>query len=121
MKSINKELRNYAYDLVIFYHKDKTININDIPNDDLDKFCSLIINNDLTFGNEILGSDNNSFDSNILPALINYLKNSSDKCNENLFLDNVKSGIRNYLHHNIVILLDNALEDFIFEEKIQAA
>ncbi len=121
MKSISQELRNYAYDLVIFYQKNKTIDINEIHNDDLDKFCSLIINNDLTFGNEILGSDNDAFDSNILPALINYLKNSSDKCNETLFLDNVKGGIRSYLHHNMVILLNNALEDFIYNSQIEAA
>lgn len=121
MKSINQELRNYAYDLVIFYQKDNAININEIPSDDLDKFCSLIINNDLTFGNEILGSDNDSFDSSILPALINYLKNSSDKCNETFFLDNVKGGIRSYLHHNMVYLLDNALEDFILNSQIEAA
>jgi hypothetical protein len=121
MKSINQELRRYAYDLVIFYQKNNQIDINEIPNDDLDKLCSLIINNDMTFGNEILGSDNDSFDSNILPALINYLKNSSDKCNETLFLDNVKSGIRSYLHHNMIILLDHALEDFIYNSQIEAA
>jgi len=121
MKSSNQKLRSYAYDLVIFYQKDNTININNIPEDDLDKLCSLIINHDKEFGNEILGSDNDNFNSDILPALINYLNNSSDKCNEKNFLDNVKSGIRSYLHHNMIFLLDQALEDFIFESKTEAA
>lgn len=120
-----KELNSFAYDLVIEYSKYDnnyyTIDINNIPDIELDKLCSLIIRNTPEFGNEILGPDNDYYEDNILPSLINHLKNSDSKILKQEFLDKLSIGTRRYLHHNMIKLLDDQLENFIYDNKINAA
>lgn len=118
------ELKNFTNELVIAYSNidnegNRFININDIPEFYQDKLCSLIINETKEYGNEILGSDNDDFNPKVLPSLISYLKDSNKKETKEDFLTTLRYGIRNYLYHNMVFLLEKEIKNLNYQ--IEAA
>lgn len=82
------------------------ININDLPDTDLHEMVTLLMLDNKDMATEATGPDNPSYDKTMLPALLDFMRDTSDKDNEIEFTKVWRDGIANYFMTTIVELLD---------------
>jgi hypothetical protein len=116
MKSLTpKEL---ARDLVAHYAKfDNTIRQYTIHYDDLNDFdqqqlAGLIMGSDDSYASESTGPDNPAYDKKMLPALLRFLKNTTDRDEEIEFVKEWRDGVTSYFRNCMEELLDDACLEY---------
>ncbi len=118
----SKETIRFVDSLVHSYAKldslDKcfSIDIYDIPDFDLHELSALLISQDDSLANESTGADNPFYEKNMLPALIKYMSNTTNKEMESEFNKAWRDGISAY--HNLIIvgLLDERLTEYNYDQ-----
>lgn len=122
MDNYSKELRNFASHLVSHYSRfDRlsqcyTISVNDIADFDIHEFSALIMQSDDAYASEAMGSDNSAYKKTMLPALLTFMKNTTDKDNEIEFVKAWKDGVAQYHTGVMNDLLDRAVEKYNQDE-----
>ncbi len=113
-----KEVRLFADHLVHAYADYdsmdgfSTIYLQDISDYDIEKFSSLILKNDPDIAAEATGSDNPAYDSKMLPALLSYLEDSTNKDKEIEFNTAWREGVSEYCHKIMEEILSESLNDY---------
>lgn len=114
----------YSWDLVInkaVYNKDERqyeLSVDDLTESQQNEFASLILSDDQWSAAETTGPDNASWLKTMLPALINLLRDSSSKENEQYFLSSWKKGITKYLEFQMQQLINESLSQYNFQHKL---
>lgn len=113
-----RTLYNFAKECVIFYstynNLDNSyyITLKDIPDFVRHEFASLIIAYDEDFAREACSPDNELWETKMLPALLKYLKNTTDKDQEIEFTNIWRDCIASYCEFKMQELIDEALCDY---------
>lgn len=109
----SKETTNFARNIIISYSQfDKLsgkycLNISDIPNFDLHKLSALIMRANYEASYESTGPDNELFEKDMMPSLLNFMMDTTDMVSKEEFISSWKSGVSKYFSSSI----ENALED----------
>ena len=115
--SIN-QLKDFALNIIEHYatynsfEKQYELNTYDIPDSELNKFSALIMQLDDDRASEATGPDNPFYESKMLPALINYLKDTSNRDSEIEFNKSWINGTTQYNYRLIKEYIQDALEDY---------
>lgn len=110
--------KELARDIVYHYAKfdrcikQYTIHYDDLNDFDQHKLAALIIGTDDSYASEATGPDNPAYDNKMLPALIRFLKNSTDRDEEIEFVKEWQDGITAYTKNRACELLDDACLDY---------
>jgi hypothetical protein len=115
---MSKQLRNFAHECVEQYSKYDggdgfySIELYDLPDFVLHEFAALIFADDEALAIEATGPDNKHWDKKMLPALMKYLKNSTDK-DEAIHFNTVwRDCVADYVSYRMQELLDDCMGDF---------
>jgi len=113
-----RQLRNFAYECVDHYATYNrlddfySLDVSDLPDFVQHKFAAMLMAEDESHAAEATGPDNKHWDSKMLPALMRYLKNSTDK-DEAIEFNNVwRDCVTDYMKSNMQELIDNSIADF---------
>lgn len=93
------------------------LNIESVPEFDLNELASLIIKEDMELGREATSCDNPNYETTMLPALIKYLSNPTDLTARNDFDDAWLEGTTKYLHRTMQNLVDDQCRERAFRCK----
>lgn len=113
----SKALRGFAHNLVVHYAKfDKlsqcyTLSIDDIEDFDLHEFASIFMQSNDDCASEATGYDNPAYEKTMLPALLKYLQNTTNKDNEIEFNNAWRDGIASYFKSSMQELLDECCSE----------
>lgn len=125
MTFMNKSsLYNFAYNCVVLYStfdkalKQYTIELSNIPDFVQHEFAALIMSLDDARAHEATGPDNALYEKTMLPALLNYLKNTTDKDEEIEFNRIWREGVTHYQLPYIQELLDDAIAEYNQNENL---
>lgn len=124
----NRQVQSFVKSLVNTYSKiydhQHTLSVYDPPDFVRHEFAALIIANDPSYASEATGPDNDLWESKMLPALLSYLKNSTDVDASIKFNNTWKECVTAYLIPYMQKLIDDEISDyntddgFIFNPKI---
>jgi len=112
-----KDIIKFTNDLVSQYSKfdisinQYTIDISDIPDFDQQKLSALLMSSDEILSSEATGPDNNDYYRKMLPSLLNFLRNSTDKDKEVEFVKAWRDGVTRYFNSTMQKILDDAVYD----------
>ncbi len=110
----NKDL-NYQIKQVIDLYSyvdefgERAIDFNAVPDIEMDELYALAISDDKVLAYEACGPDNNSFDGEMLPSLINMLMKSKREVDQD-FVNSWKKGVRSYLKKSIQSLINEEID-----------
>ena len=105
----NEITQHYAkFNVKKYYYE---IDINDISDFDLNELASQIMKEDKSLASEANGPDNPAFETRMLPALINFMANSTKKDESIEFINEWRDGVTSYFKNIIEELFDNAIID----------
>jgi hypothetical protein len=108
----------FALDCVLdhaYYCNDQeqyTLEVSDLPDFKRHEFAALLMAYEPDFINEACGADNQHFDTKMVPALLNYLRNSTDKDAQIAFTETWRDCTTSYLANVMQEYIDNALVDY---------
>lgn len=118
----SKQTLSFAKDLVSYYSKfDKysqayTVSLDDIPDFDIHAFSTFIMLEDEMVGAEATGPDNPAYEKTMMPALLRYMKNTTDRDEEIEFTKAWRDGIASYFNKSMQELLDELCVDRTHDE-----
>ncbi len=101
----------FANDLVCEYakwnskHNSYLLILNDIPDFELNKFAVKLMSEDLVL--EAISPDNPSYNKDMLPTLLKYLNNSTDRDEEIEFVRTWRESITSYFYPHMQKLIDD--------------
>lgn len=110
-----KELRKFIYDVVLThakidrYKNQYNLNFLDLPDFIRFEIVAHILIDDNSWSHEALGPDNNNFNKKMLPSIIKYLLNTTNKDNEIEFVNSWRDSVTDYFKNMINGLIDEAL------------
>lgn len=117
MTTVN-DVHNFAYDCVVghatydnldeFYSLDVT----DLPDFVRHEFAAMIMASDDNYANEACGADNALWSDKMMPALVRYLKNSTNKDAEIEFSNTWRESTSKYLEGVMQEFIDEALTEY---------
>jgi len=113
-----KQLRTFAKECVDNYATYNklddfySLSVSDLPSFIQDEFAAIIIADDNSYALEANGSDNKHWESKMLPALVRYLKNSTDKDEAIEFKNIWRECVTSYMHPKMQELIDESLSSF---------
>jgi hypothetical protein len=108
----SKQTISFARDLVSEYSKfDKfsqsyTIRLEDIHDFDLHEFCALLMSEDESWACEATGPDNPAYEKTMLPALLLFMKHSTNRDKQIEFNKTWSAGIASYFSKSMTELLE---------------
>jgi len=108
----------FAYNLVCHYSKYDhisechTLSISNISDFDLHELSSFLMAENQDYAVEATGPDNPNYEKTMLPALIKYMKNVTDKDEKIEFNNAWKEGITNYFENTMLQLLSEQLDKY---------
>lgn len=108
----SKQTLTFANDLVFHYAKfdifsqGYIINLSDIPYFDLHSFSVLLIQDDKSRAAEATGPDNPAYEKIMLPALVGFMKDTTNKDNETEFNKAWSDGITSYFSNSMQEILN---------------
>jgi hypothetical protein len=109
-------IQSFARSLVITYStfddEQSQLNIFDLPDFVQHEFASLIMSNDTSYASEATGPDNGLWESKMLPALSNYLKDSTNIENSITFNNVWRDCTTAYLYDYMQEIIDIELYDY---------
>lgn len=115
---MNKQLKNFAYQCVSHYATYNKLDdfhslaVSDLPDFIKHEFAAMIMAEDESYASESTGSDNKHWNSKMLPALMRYLKNSTDK-DEAIEFNNIwRDCVADYASSYMQELIDQELAEF---------
>jgi len=119
--SYTKQVNSFADNLVFHYAKQRSsgfykLDINEISDFELNDFAHIIMSSDEGLASEATGPDNPAYQKAMLPALITYLKDTTDKDNEILFNKIWREGVTSYFYNIMQELIDEHCNDRIHNE-----
>lgn len=109
----NKDLNYQVQQIIDLYsHIDefgeRAINFKAVPDIEMDELYALAISENRELAYEACGPDNNAFDGDMLPALIQMLSKSNRESGQD-FVDTWKKGIRSYFKKQIESLINDEI------------
>ena len=116
------DVSKFVRDLVSHYASyDKmsggySVHINDIPEFDLQELAALLISKDDSCASEATSFDNPAYEKTMLPALMRYLKNSTDRDEEIEFNKAWRDGVTSYFYKTIQELLNEECNNKLHDE-----
>jgi len=116
--TMHETLTSFTKSIVSHYakydHLDNcyVLELSDLPDFDLHKFAALIMREDDARANESTGCDNNQFYKTMLPALITFLNNSTDRDEAIEFMDSWREGVTAYHKGYMKELIKKELETY---------
>lgn len=117
----SEEVLKFAKHLVFHYAKYDSntyiLHISDISDFDLHKFAAIIMTSDDAYANEATSYDNPWYEKNMLPALLKYLRNSTDRDKEIEFNKAWREGITKFFEEKMQELIKNACNDRLHTER----
>lgn len=117
-KMSRNPIKDFVSDIVSNYAKfDKdikqyTIHLNDISDFTLHELASLIMVEDEAYAHEANGPDNDAYKKTMLPALLRFLKNTTDKDEEIEFVNAWCNGVTSYVKGKMAELLEVAVYEY---------
>lgn len=111
-----KEVSHFADMLVYHYAKFDSLNqrydlnLEDLPDFDQHKFCSHVLLKNKELANEATGCDNPTYDTKMLPALIRYMSNTTDKDKQADFNQAWKDGLLYYVKEILKKIIKKRVE-----------
>jgi len=116
MKSITP--KEMARDLVSHYAKmdnclkQYTIDLDDLADFDQHKLAATLMIAEDGYANEATGADNPAYETKMLPALLRFLKNSTDRDEEIEFVKEWRDGVSSYMNRRMTELLEDAVYEY---------
>ncbi len=111
-----RDINNFAYDCVVghatYDDESYTLDVLDLPDFIRHEFAAIIMASDDTYANEACGADNSAWSDKMLPTLIKYLKNSTDKDAEIEFSNVWRESASQYLQGVMQEHIDEALVEY---------
>jgi hypothetical protein len=111
------QVRSFAKECVSHYAKfDKldgfySLNAHELPDFIQNEFAAIIMCDDNAWAIEATGPDNPHWETKMFPALMRYLKNSTDK-DEAIEFNNVwRECVTDYMNHKMQELLNDSITD----------
>lgn len=109
-------LKAFAHDCVVDYAKysseDYDLSVNDLPDFVQSEFAALIMIQEPDRANESTGADNQSYEKQMLPTLIKFLQDTTDRDEQIEFVNAWKESVTSYHKRYMQELIDEALEDY---------
>ena len=108
----SKQTKNLASELAHHYAKfdtmlkQYTIDLSDLADFDRHELAASIMASDDSCASEAVGPDNSAYDNKMLPALLRFMKNSTDKDEEIEFVKEWRDGVTSYFNDTMQELLD---------------
>lgn len=128
---MNKDIRSFVKDIVSSYSKyddfiqQSTVKISDLPDFILEEFAGMMMRSNPMLCLEATNCDNPDYQENMLPSLLAYLADSTNKDIEIEFNRKWKTGIANYFENDLLEMIDEELisynEDNYYQDKIEGA
>lgn len=121
----SKTIINFADNLISYYSKYDilsdcyNISTSNIPDFDLHEFSSLLMLEDSDRASEATGPDNKYFETKMLPSLIKFMENTTDKDNQIEYIKSWRDGITNYFESTIESILSDRLENYNHTKKYE--
>ena len=118
----SKQILEFADHLVFHYAKYNaadggySLDISKISDFDRHEFAAIIMASDDGYANEATGCDNPWYDKIMLPALLSYLKNSTDKDAQIEFNKAWLEGVSKYFEDTMQELIDEKCNERLHEE-----
>lgn len=125
MTQVNS-VNEFVGDLVSQYSKyDRlsecyTLALHDLPDFHVHKLAALLMAEDESYASESTGADNQCYKKTLLPTLINYLKNTTDRDEEIEFVHAWREGVANYFSQRMQELLDERCNQRLHNENNDA-
>lgn len=113
----SKQTTEFASNLVSHYatwHDTSdyySLDISEISDFDLHEFARLLMLEDASWASEATGPDNPRYETRMLPALLRYLKNTTDRDEEIEFTKEWRDGITSYFHRAMQEIIDDLCND----------
>lgn len=120
-------IQQHAHDLVCDYCEfdaqlgQYDLTLQELPDFVLHKFASHIMACEPEYAHEANGADNPAFLPIMLPALVKYLTDTTDKDLEIEYLNAWREGVTSYMNNRMQELLSDALCDYNFEEGLSCS
>lgn len=116
----SKQVLSCAKDLVFHYAKHDGdiyhLDVEDISDFDLHEFTAVIMASDDAWASEATGADNPWYEKTMMPALLRYMKNSTDRDEEIEFNKAWIDGVTKYFARPMQDLFDDLCNDRLHEE-----
>ncbi len=118
----SKQTLSFAKDLVSYYSKfDKysqsyALNIDDINDFDVHAFSTFMMIEDEMAGAEATGADNPAYEKTMRPALLKYMKDTTDRYLKTEFTEAWSNGIASYFKKQMQELLNELCVDRTHDE-----
>jgi hypothetical protein len=122
---IAKDILRFAADLVSHYATYDRIggyyqlNVFDLPDTDLHEFAQLYMR-DPDLSSEANGADNPAYDKYMLPALLRYMQNTSDRDNEIEFKHEWVKGVTSYFLKSMQEAIDEECNKYLHSIRNEA-
>lgn len=114
---MNNQLKRFAIECVSNYaeydHFDGfySLYVQDLPDFVQNEFAAMIMSDDNAYASEATGPDNKHWESKMLPALMRYLKNSTDQDEAIEFNNTWRDCVTDYMNKKMQELLNNSIPD----------
>lgn len=111
-------LKSFAEDAVSNYAtfdkclKQYTIEVDDLSDFTQHEFAALIMIQEDGYATEANGPDNIAYEKTMLPALLRFLKNTTDRDEEIEFVNAWRDGVTSYLKPSMEKLLEDAVYEY---------
>lgn len=122
----DNSISSYTKDLVFHYSKYSrldgcyTLSVSDLPDFEIHKFAALLMTDDESYASESTGADNDDYKKNLLPSLIRYMKDTTDRDEEIEFVKAWRDGVANYFSKKMQELIDEKCNDKLHDEHNEA-
>ena len=97
-----------------------SLDISDISDFDIHEFSTFLMLEDESWASEATGPDNPSYEKTMMPALLRYMKNTTDKDEEIEFTKAWRDGVASYFTKSMQELIDERCNDKLYDENEEA-
>jgi hypothetical protein len=119
-------ISSFTKDIVFHYAKySRTdgcylLNVSDLPDFEIHKFAALLMADDESYASESTGSDNDQFKKTLLPSLIRYMKDTTDRDEQIEFVQSWRDGVASYFSPKMQELIDEECSARFLDEKYES-
>lgn len=110
-------LSTYVSDLIFHYAKYNkmddaySLSVSDLPDFEVHKFAAVLMADDESYASESTGADNAQYTKTLMPTLIKYLQNTTDRDEEIEFVNAWRDGVANYFSEKMQELIDSQCKE----------
>lgn len=124
--TMRNQIQSFTKSLVFHYasysQTDNCYNlsVSDLPDFEIHKFAAILMMDDESYASESTGSDNDQFKKTLLPSLIRYMKDTTDRDEEIEFVKEWRDGVAKYFSPKMQELIDDECVARFFDEKSES-